>query len=79
MCEEEAKEWKGIVAKKVPILPEKVDINFLNDYIDINHKFRIPIGVEKDSLNVHYYPFDESYINIITSTELESQNLLLVF
>lgn len=23
MCEEEAKEWKGIVAKKVPILPEK--------------------------------------------------------
>ncbi len=79
MCEEEAKEWKGIVAKKVPILPEKVDINFLNDYIDINHKFRIPIGVEKDSLNVHYYPFDESYINIITSTELEYQKFITCF
>ena len=36
----------------------------------------VPIGVEKNSLNVHYYPFYASYINMVMSSGNECQDFI---
>ena len=73
-CKALARAWAGETAKKVPILPDRVDLDFLREYIGGDHKLRLPVGVEKNSLEVHYYPFGESYINMILSTSTESHD-----
>lgn len=75
-CKELAEKWKGETARKVPILPDKVNVEFLSDYVDANKKLNIPVGVEKISLNVHYYPFHAAYINMIMSAGLEYQEFV---
>ncbi len=75
-CKELAEKWGGETARKVPILPDKVDVDFLSDYVDSNRKLNIPVGVEKNSLNVHYYHFYASYINMIMSAGLEYQEFV---
>ena len=75
-CKELAENWDGETAKKVPILPDKVTVEFLADYIDSNKKLNIPVGVEKNSLEVHYYPFYASYLNMIMSSGSEFQNYI---
>lgn len=72
-CKELAEQWDCESARKIPILPDKVNVEFLSEYIDSNKKLNIPVGVEKNSLNVHYYPFQNAYINIIMSSGLEYQ------
>lgn len=75
-CKRLSEKWKGETARKVPILPDKVDVDFLSDYIDANRKLNIPVGVEKNSLNVHYYPFHSAYINMIMSASMEYQEFV---
>lgn len=58
---------KGERAKKVPILPEVVNAEFLKQYIDQNNLINIPIGVETESLEIYRYNFSLSYINTIIS------------
>ena len=75
-CKAVAEKWSGDTARKIPILPDVVNQEFLSEYIDGNRKLNIPIGVEKNSLNVHYYPFGASYVNMILSTGDDAQNYL---
>ena len=75
-CKELAEKWEGESARKIPILPDKVNVEFLSDYVDSNKKLNIPVGVEKNSLNVHYYPFHAAYINMIMSAGLEYQEFV---
>ncbi len=70
-CKKLAADWNGPAARKIPILPDVVDSEFLGEYIDKKKKLNIPVGVEKNSLNVHYYPFGASYISMILSAGLE--------
>ena len=69
-------EWKGTRARKVPVLPGKIDITFLEDYFDADNKLTIPIGVEKNTLKVHYYPFGNAYISVVMSSGSEYQNFI---
>jgi len=50
-CKELAEKWEGETARKIPILPDKVNVEFLSDYVDANKKLNIPVGVEKNPLN----------------------------
>lgn len=75
-CKELAEKWEGETARKIPILPDKVNVEFLSDYVDVNKKLNIPVGVEKNSLNVHYYPFHAAYITMIMSAGLEYQEFV---
>ena len=75
-CKQIARQWEGESARKVPILPNKVNIEFLREYIDANKKMNIPVGVEKNSLNVHYYPFHNAYVNMILSAGVEYQDFV---
>lgn len=75
-CKELSEKWEGSTARKVPILPDKVNVEFLSEYVDANKKLNIPVGVEKNSLNVHYYPFHYAYINMIMSAGIEYQEFV---
>ena len=72
-CETVRTEWKGSCAARIPILPEHVNSDFLKDYVDEGAVMDIPIGVEKNSLAVHYYPFGHQYINFVLSNAGECQ------
>lgn len=76
VCSHLAENWNGDAAPKIPILPDRVNNAFLSEYVDNKRKLCIPIGVEKNSLNVHYYPFGLSYINMIMSTGPECHNFI---
>ncbi len=78
-CRKVSASWKGEVAKRVPILPEKVDVEFLRGYIRPNDRIRIPVGMEKSTLNVCYYPFGAAYINMVHSSGNEYQDFIADF
>ena len=48
-CRDYQQKWNKNSAKRIPILPEKVDIHYLQDEIRFNQTNRIPIGVEKST------------------------------
>lgn len=76
-CKSVAESWTGFSARKIPILPDVVNKEFLKEYVDSNKKLNVPIGVEKSSLNVHYYPFGNAYINMVMSTGLDYQSFVV--
>lgn len=69
-------EWKGQGAKKIPILPDQVDVDFLSEYVNENRRLYVPIGVEKNTLNVHFYPFDKAYLHMVLSAGNEHQTFI---
>ena len=71
LCEE-LKNTNTYMTKKIPILPEIVDMEIIKPYIDITGN-TIPIGVETNSLEVHSYDISKSYINLILSEDLDVQ------
>lgn len=75
-CKGLAEKWEGETARKVPILPDKVNIEFLRNYVDTNKRLNIPVGVEKNSLNVHRYPFHTAYISMVMSAGMEYQEFV---
>lgn len=75
-CKGLAEKWEGETARKIPILPDKVNIEFLRNYVDTNKRLNIPVGVEKNSLNVHRYPFHTAYISMVMSAGLEYQEFV---
>ena len=59
-----------IKAKHIPTLPDKVEINDIKDYLkDLT---AVPIGISKKNLDVYTYNFKKSFVNIITSKNIES-------
>lgn len=57
--------WNGIHAKRIPILPEHVNEEFLANYITC--PTTIPIGVEKQTLHVYQHDLKKQYITHILS------------
>ncbi len=53
-------------ARGIPVLPDMVDREFIEDYITPN-SLVIPVGVETASLEISYVDFDKTYISIIHS------------
>lgn len=63
-CSRLNSEWKRNGAKAIPVLPEKVDLEFLARYVTEN-KTKVPIGVEKGSLEICYQNIVPNRINIV--------------
>lgn len=75
-CKKLAGEWTGETARKVPVLPDVVNVDFLSKHVNGKRLMSIPIGVERNSLNVHHYPFGASYINMVMSSGMEYQSFI---
>jgi DNA segregation ATPase FtsK/SpoIIIE, S-DNA-T family len=67
-CQDYQQKWNRVCAKRIPILPEQVDLNYLREEIRYHQTNRVPIGVEKDSLQICSYDFDVSAVNLVSSS-----------
>ena len=75
-CQKLAEEWDGNRARKVPVLPEHVDIDFMSEANDMSKDGKFPIGVEKSTLDIHYYSFVTKYINLVISAGYEYRDFI---
>ena len=69
-----AEKYDGTSAAGVPVLPEKVTEQFINKYIDRDNLNRIPVGVVKETLDISYYNFTASSVNLVLSVNQEWQD-----
>ncbi len=61
--------WKGTMSKKMPELPDVVSLNFIKNYIrDIDS---IPVGVNKENLEIYNYPFTSLVGTIVSANKIE--------
>lgn len=65
-CNDYSRQWKGTSARRVPILPDKIDIAYLEQETMSDEWNRLPVGVEKHSLQVARYSFNR-YVNLVLS------------
>ncbi len=65
--EDYAAGWTEPAARRIPILPELIDANFLMAEIKYGRAGKIPVGVEKNSLQTACFHFDQHYIQLVLS------------
>ena len=65
---EELKASASFKAKAVPILPEKVTFNYVRDSFDGINK--LPVGIEKKSLDVSTVNLRKGYVTLLTSLDV---------
>lgn len=70
-----AEKYSGTSAVGVPVLPDEVTEQFLLPYIKSDDISKIPIGVEKESLEISYYNFFNNPVSMILSTNQEWRKL----
>lgn len=66
-CVEYARNWTQASAQRIPILPDRVDLHYLTQEIEYSEGLRIPVGIMKNNLQVAYYDFNSTYIQLILS------------
>ena len=65
----EIKKLNPISAKPIPVIPDKVTLSDVNEYLkDISN---VPIGMTKKDLKIATYNFKKNFMNIITSKNME--------
>ncbi|MEG2321968.1 MAG: type VII secretion protein EssC [Bacilli bacterium] len=69
---EQFKNTSKIRAKAIPVLPKEVNLEFLKPFVTDTSS--IPIGVEKDSLDIVKVNFKDKYLTYITALEEISFN-----
>jgi len=74
-CSQSAAQWSGASAKRVPILPEKIDTVYLEEETKPKEWNIIPIGVEKNKLQLAHFSFNR-YINLILSQSNETASFV---
>lgn len=55
-------------APRIPVLPEKVTLEYIEE--EINGLNNIPIGIEKESLNVAKYNFKDNNMSLVTCEDV---------
>ena len=73
-CRQVAEKYAGTGAVSVPVLPEKVTEQFLSAFVQPGDISRVPIGVEKATLEISTYNFAASTVNLILSINQEWQS-----
>jgi DNA segregation ATPase FtsK/SpoIIIE, S-DNA-T family len=74
-CDNLAKKSQ-MFARRIPTLPDRVDCDFLMNEIKNSPNGRIPVGVEKNSLDISYFEYDRSYINLVLSQNNEKADFV---
>lgn len=70
---EKAEQYSGKGAAGVPVLPEKVSEEFLFSQVQPGDLTRVPVGIEKDTLEIAYYDFAAGVVSLVLSVNQEWQ------
>ncbi|MCM3567291.1 type VII secretion protein EssC [Neobacillus mesonae] len=74
-CQSWQQKWNKAGAKRIPILPETVDLDYLRD--DIQFGQGLPVGVEKATLKVANYDFAGQYITLTAAADASESTAFL--
>lgn len=72
---EELRNTNSYKAKAVPILPEKVTFNYVREAFEGINK--LPVGIEKKSLDVSTVDLKKGYVTLLTSLDITSLKPIL--
>ena len=70
-CKELTKRYSGKSAAGVPVLPEAVTVDFLARHAVAGDLRRVPVGVEKESLNIAFQDFASQSVHMVLSVNQE--------
>ena len=70
-CKKLAEKYSEEVAANVPVLPERVTKEFLSAYVKQGDLTKVPIGIEKTTLEISYYNFSASVANLVLAANQE--------
>jgi len=76
-CEKQAEAFSGPGAQAVPCLPEVVTASYFNVDAKMLKSKRIPVGVDKETLEVVTFDFNRNAATLISSNGDEYQKVLL--
>lgn len=76
LAKEAASGYSGMNAAAVPVLPDRVTDAFLAPYTKEKDLSRIPIGVDKETLEIAYHDFAASPVNLVLSMSQEWQSFV---
>ena len=65
VCKKMAAQWNGRGAERIPILPDRVDADYMGQYFSKKYKTDIPVGIAIHGLGVQEYPLSASYISLV--------------
>lgn len=65
-CASLSDKYRNNRARNIPVLPEKVNMDFINCYVN-EGSLNVPIGVETASLEVNYFDFSKHNISFVQS------------
>ena len=68
--QEECAQMQGKRAKRIPVLPEKIDIEFMKQYS--KQLDRLPIGVNVNTLDIENINLMDREVTLVTSTEMNN-------
>jgi len=71
-----ADKYKGMKIKNIPILPKVVTEEFLMSSAENGNLKRIPIGVEKETLDIAHYDFTSAGVHLVMSANQEWKNFV---
>lgn len=71
-----ARDHSGARASGVPVLPERVTADFLAPYVTAGGLGRVPIGVDKRSLEIAYWDFTQKPVNLLLAANQEWQGFV---
>ncbi len=70
-CSKLFEKFSDYHALGVPVLPEEVTVQFLSPYIKPKELSVVPIGVEKNTLEISYFNFNSRVVNLVLSENNE--------
>jgi S-DNA-T family DNA segregation ATPase FtsK/SpoIIIE len=59
--------WQKNSARRIPILPDRVDIDYLQGQIQNFKTNLVPIGIDKDTLNLSTFDLKTNFVNVVTA------------
>jgi len=68
-CSQYEATWNGNIARRIPILPARVDVPYLLGDPASKLRKSIPIGVDRDSLQVVSFGYSQAFIQLVISQE----------
>ncbi|QCJ44175.1 type VII secretion protein EssC [Bacillus sp. S3] len=73
-CAEQSKKWNKARARRIPVLPEKVNLDyFAAGELKTNHPGEIPVAVEKSTLAVYFFDFSDSFVNLVLTSNSDQE------
>ena len=72
-CKSLADKYASKQAAGVPVLPETVSADFLSRYCEGGNLSRVPVGVQKESLEIAYHNFSAQSVHMVLAVNQEWQ------